>query len=214
MQLEPTPRLKDVLFALAAATEVGQPLGRLPLQKLVYLADVLSPIWREVAKPSGFVPYRNGPYDLRIQNTVDSLVFRGFVEVSVPNFRRIDNVECQYSLSRTGSETIKHLSAKPGLQVDLNLFREIVTEVSRRGWENIKALVYAEPTYDTARATANSERLRIDSPTLNLSREFLRDLRYALQGPKGEPVSSRNLVQLFFAVLAQHMKQKAVEDHY
>jgi len=37
------PRVKDVLFALAAAGECEQSLGRLSLQKMVYLADILAP---------------------------------------------------------------------------------------------------------------------------------------------------------------------------
>lgn len=215
MNNDTIPRIKDVLFALAAAGEVKQPLGRLPLQKLIYLADVLAPIWREIANPAGFSPYRNGPYDRRIQNTVDALVFRGIAKVSVPTFRQIKNIECQYSLTESGRELIQELTARADLKDDQDLFREIAREVSRRGWQNIKALVYAEPTYDTARTVGDSGRLRTDNPNLNLSREFLRSFRESLVGAKGEPVTRQNLVQLFFAVLEEHAERKPdapVED--
>lgn len=210
MHQEPTPRLKDVLFALAAATELGQPLGRLPLQKIIYLADVLSSVWRDVAKPPGFFPYHNGPYDLRIQNTVDSLVFRSFANVSAPKFRRKDQIECQYVLSQAGFAAVERLCAEANLKTDLDLFRQVAKEISRRGWENIKALVYAEPTYDTAKTVMGGRLLRVDSPSLNLSRGFLSGFREALQGPEGESVSPSNLVQLFFAVLERRAEMMEV----
>lgn len=209
MSADNLPRLKDVVFALAAAGKFRQPLGRLPLQKIIYLADVLAPIWREIANPSGFSPYLNGPYDRRIQNTVDALVFRGIAQVSSPAFRRIDRIECQYSLTQDGYDLVNQLIRQPGLHKDLELFQEIASEVSRRGWQHIKALVYAEPTYDTARTTGNSGQLRTDSATENLSREFLRHFRQALQGTNGTPISRSNLVQIFFSVLDQHAIIKA-----
>lgn len=205
MNITSIPRLKDVLFALAAAGDYEQPLGRLPLQKIIYLADVLAPIWREVAKPSGFAPYKNGPYDKRIQNAVDALVFREIAQVSTPRFRRIDNIECQYSLTETGRKLVLQLSALEALHDDLELLREIAREVNRRGWQNIKGLVYAEPTYRTARSSGNAGRLRTDSSTLNLSREFLSDFRESLKGSDGQSVSRRNLVQMFFAVLSKQV---------
>lgn len=208
MSNEAIPRLKDVLFALAAAAEVSQPLGRLPLQKLIYLADVLSPIWRDIAKPLGFSPYRNGPYDPRIQNTVDALVFRGFAKVSSPSFRRINNIECQYSLTDQGVRLVEQLTPDAGLNDDLSLFREIAKEVSRRGWQEIKSLVYSEPTYDFARATGNSGRLRTDSPSLNLTRALLRDFRASMHTINGVPITRGNLVQMFFSVLDRHLVLK------
>lgn len=198
----PTPRSKDVLFGLAAAEELSQPLGRLPLQKMIFLADVLAPLWREASVPPGFSPYRNGPYDRRIQNTVDALVFRGIATVvAPPKFRRADNVECKYSLTEAGKDAVQKIAKESDFDDELGLFRAIATEISRRGWHNIKALVYAEPTYDTAHATGNWERLLTDSPSENLTREFLRRFREAMRTPEDRPISRANLVKMFFAVL-------------
>lgn len=208
MEASIIPRVKDVVFALAAAGECGQQLGRLPLQKMIYLADVLAPIWREISKPAEFKPYYNGPYDYHIQNTVDALVFRGFVTVSDANFRKIKTIECRYSLTPSGKTLVNKLTLVSGLKDDLALFQEISTEVQRRGWQNIKTIVYAEPTYDSARIAENPERLRTESPTKNLSRSFLRDFRDSMVGFDGQPVSRRNLVQMFFAVLTRHARIK------
>jgi uncharacterized protein YwgA len=212
MKGDSIPRLKDVLFALGAAGEVNQPLGRLPLQKVIYLAEVLAPVWHQVSRPSGFSPYKNGPYDSRIQNTVDALVFRGFVTASNASFRRLHNVECQYSLSEEGETLLRRIVANPGLRDDLELFKEISREISRRGWQQIKVLVYSEPTYDCARLNGDSGKLPTGSPTLNLSREILRDLRESLRALDGSPVSRRNLIQMFFEVLVQHAQYRRQID--
>lgn len=202
MQTNPTPRSKDVLFALAAAEENSQPLARLPLQKMIYLADVLAPVWREAAVPPGFSPYRNGPYDRRIQNTVDALVFRGIAAVvAPPTFRRADNVECKYSLTEAGKEAVKEIAKESDFDDELGLFRAIAAEISRRGWHHIKALVYAEPTFETARAAGNWSPLLTDSPSENLTREFLRGFREAMRSPDERPITRANLVKMFFAVL-------------
>jgi hypothetical protein len=207
MPSNPTPRSKDVLFALAAAEEVSQPLGRLPLQKMIYLADVLAPLWREASVPAGFSPYRNGPYDRRIQNTVDALVFRGIATVEAPpTFRRADNVECKYLLTEAGRDAVQKIAKESDFDDELGLFRAIAAEISRRGWHHIKALVYAEPTYDNARATGNWARLLTDSPSENLSRGFLRGLRVAMRTPGDRQISRGNLVKMFFAVLERQAR--------
>src|ERR1051325_3821111 len=89
-------RSKDVLFALAAASAFDQRLGRLALQKFVYLFDLLALAWREIGGSETFRPWRNGPYDLSIQNTVDSLAFRGLTVINDLSFRRTRNTECNY----------------------------------------------------------------------------------------------------------------------
>lgn len=194
-------RTKDVVFALAASDELDHPIGRLALQKVIYLADILSGVWAKLARPGGFSPYKNGPYDSRIQNSVDALAFRGIVSVSTPTFRQLTNVECQYSLTDTGKSFVKQLVSKPDLKDELELFREIAREISRRGWVNIKDLVYAEPTYDLARSMGNSSRLPTNNPTKNLSHCYLKSLEKALSSPDGTVVTRENLVQIFFEIL-------------
>lgn len=203
------PRLKDVAFALAAAKDQGQCLGRLPLQKFIYLADILAPIWREIAKPAEFKPYFNGPYDYHIQNTVDALAFRGFVTVSDAHFRQLKTVECRYSLTATGEALVARLTSNGQFQDDFLLFQTIATEVQKYGWQNIKSLVYAEPTYYSARIAQKPGRLKTNSPTQNLSRYFLRGFRDSMAGLDGTKASRTNLVQMFFATLAIHSEIKA-----
>jgi hypothetical protein len=197
-------RFKDVLFALAAASEFHESLGRLRLQKFIYLADVLAVAWRRVAKPAGFSPYRNGPYDSRIQNAVDALAFRGLVNVSRLTFRGTKNAESCYGLSPSGQSVVESIANAEEFGDDLQLFREIAREVNRRGWEHIKALVYAEPTYDAARASNYSQRLRTDSQEGNLSLRILREFELAFSQEQNTPLSRRNFVQLFFSLLERH----------
>src|SRR5687767_2139915 len=103
-------RCKDVLFALSAAATHQQALGRLALQKLIYLHDVLSIVWREVSASEGFLAWRNGPYDLAIQNAVDSLAFRGLVSISGLHFRKTRNAECHYALTEAGRTAVSMLT--------------------------------------------------------------------------------------------------------
>ena len=78
----------------------------------------------------------------------------------------------------------------------------IAAEVQKYGWQNIKSLVYAVPTYDCARIAQTPDRLKTNSPTQNLSRNFLRGFRDSMAGLDGTKVSRSNLVQMFFATLA------------
>lgn len=203
------PRLKDVMFALAAAKAHGQHLGRLPLQKFIYLSDILAPTWRKIAKPAQFKPYLNGPYDYHIQNTVDALAFRGFVTVSEMHFRQLTTIESRYTLTPSGETLVTYLKGIAQFLDDYLLFQQIAAEVQRQGWQNIKSLVYAEPTYDSAQIAQMPDQLKTNSPTQNLSRSFLRGFSDSMTGPDGTHISRSNLVQMFFATLALHSEIKA-----
>jgi uncharacterized protein YwgA len=199
-----TNRYKDVLFALQAANEVNVNLGRLQLQKLVYLADILAVAWRAIAKPTAFLPYKNGPYDPTIQNVVDALAFRGLVEVTEVAFRQPRITGSSYRLSKAGGHAIETVTVQPTMRDDLDLYREIAKEMDRRGWNNIKRLVYAEPTYEATSAGGTYRRLQTDTRATNLSWRILNDFQDAFSIEESLPMSRTNLVQLFFAILDEH----------
>lgn len=212
MASEQNERFRDVLFALQAASEFDQQLGRLRLQKLIYLSDILSVAWRKVSNPAGFTPYKNGPYDSRIQNAVDALAFRGLVKVTSLSFRQPRITDTNYDLTAEGHAAIASLRDMEPFREELDLFREIAREVDRRGWKNIKALVYAEPTYETARSTNRSGRMRTDSVSVNLSLRILRDFEHAFAAEEALQISRKNFVQLFFAFLDEHVGSKAEDS--
>lgn len=204
MSFAQTDRYKDVLFALRAANESGESPGRLQLQKLIYLADILSAAWRKIGKPAAFLPYKNGPYDPSIQNVVDTLAFRGLVEVTGLAFRQPRITESNYRLSDAGNGAVDAAAALQPMRDDLELYREIARQVDERGWKNIKALVYAEPTYEATGARNGSRRLRTDTRTTNLTLGVLNDFQEAFSREESRPISRSNLIQVFFALLDKH----------
>lgn len=197
-------RSKDVLFALTASGECEEHLNRLQLQKLIYLFDILALTWRHVGASRGFRPWHNGPYDASIQNAVDALAFRGFVTVTKVTFRKTRNVEARYGLTDAGVDAVAGLAQSDALASDLQLLREIATEVNARGWDNIKAIVYAEPTYNRARSKAEMSHLPTDNVLENLSWRLLNDVKRAFDVDRTTPMSPRTLVQVLFAILDEY----------
>lgn len=196
-------RTKDVLFALTAATEYVQSLGRLQLQKTIYLFDILAIAWRQVAGSESFSPWKNGPYDLTIQNAVDSLCFRGLVSINKITFRGIRKTHAAYSLTEVGRIAVEQLSSEEHFADDLALFHEIAREVDGRGWSDIKEIVYSEPTYNLARATNRGHRLSVRQGQ-NLSWKLITQIRTGFEAGRTRPMSRRTLVQVFFAMLDEY----------
>jgi hypothetical protein len=193
-----------VLFALAVASTFDQQLGRLALQKLIYLFDALALAWRDIGGSETFRPWRNGPYDLSIQNTVDALAFRGLATISNLSFRRTRNTECNYSLTEGGRIAVQQLTRQPALADDFSLFKEIALEVDRRGWSKIKEIVYCEPTFRLARSTQQGNALALNQQDGNLSWQLQREVRDAFEAMRDKPMSRRTLVQVFFALLDEY----------
>jgi hypothetical protein len=194
-------RTKDVLFALEAAGMCQQPLGRLALQKIVYLSDVLSLLWKRIAGPDKFFPWHNGPYDFNVQNTVDALAFRGYVKVQNLHFRTARNAECSYVLSDDGRAVVRTLCSHPVFAADRELYLLIAREVDFRGWEKIRRLVYAEPTYVASSASGHGSKLPTGSGQENLSWQLLKEFKSMFNCKASEDYRRRQLVQMFFSVL-------------
>lgn len=193
-------RSKDVLLALKASSAYVNSLGRLQLQKLIYLFDILAIAWREVDGSNTFSPWNHGPYDQTIQNAVDSLAFRGFVAIDTLSFAGTRKAQSSYSLTRAGESAVDGLSTDGPFNDDLDLLNEISAEINRRGWSNIKSIVYSEPTYNTARATKQGVKLSVNLDH-NLSWKLIREIRDGFESRRDEPMSKRTLIQVFFATL-------------
>lgn len=199
-------RFKDVLLSLGAAMGHGVPKGlhRIQLQKFIYLQDVLIAAWREVAKPSAFVPWNRGPYDRQIQNAVDALAFRGFVEVSNLVFRGTRNASSIYRLSSDGMNALGSIRKDTTIEVEFALAEEIAREIERRGWSDIVDLVYAEPTYVSARNRDDARALRTSDPTENVTTQIIRAFQRAWTEGPTQQVSPDCFVQIAFLVLDEY----------
>jgi len=196
-------RSKDVLLALKASSAYVNSLGRLQLQKLIYLFDILAIAWREVDGSNTFSPWNHGPYDQTIQNAVDSLAFRGFVAIETLSFAGTRKAQSTYSLTGAGESAVEGLSTDGPFMDDLDLLCEISAEINRRGWSNIKNIVYSEPTYNTARATKQGVKLSVNADH-NLSWKLIREIRDGFEARRDTPMSKRTLIQVFFATLDEY----------
>ena len=192
-------RFKDVLFAVAAASASNTGLGRLQLQKFIYLTNVFSAVWRTVSKPPDFRPDQRGPYDPQIQNAVDALVFRGLIEVRNVSFR-VQGVRANYRITPVGAEIVQTLSINPILREEFELCGEIAAEIMRRGWGELRSIVYAEPTYSTAKAKADSARLRVNRPGVNQTFRLARLFQASWERSAEFPVTPSMFVQVMFLV--------------
>lgn len=206
-------RFKDVLLSLGAAMSCGTPTGlhRIQLQKFIYLQDCLVAAWRELSKPSGFVPWDRGPYDGQIQNAVDALAFRGFVDVSNLVFRATRNARSTYRLTSQGLEALDSIRNNAVIDEEFRLAEATAKEIDRRSWSHIVDLVYAEPTYVSARNRDDSRPLRIDDPARNMLLQIVRLFQDAWKEGPTQPSSPDCFVQIAFMVLDEYRQSASRE---
>jgi len=197
-----THRFKDVLLALAAASRANVSLQRIQLQKLIYLMDVFSAVWREVSKPTSFEPEKRGPWDRQIQNAVDALAFRGLVNIDGINIRKATEIRTQYSLSESGHTVILSLCRQSEIADQLQLAHEIAREVGRphRGWGTIKRIVYSEPTYVSVKDSGSRRRLPLDNPMRNQTSALVRMFADSWGWTAQTPPTREVFVQTLFLV--------------
>jgi uncharacterized protein YwgA len=194
-------RYKDVLFALATAYSHGQSLGKLQLQKLVYLTDTLSLLW-EIVSPKTFQTYKQGPYDFGIQNAVDVLAFRGAVNIVRSNVHEgAETISATYEISEIGLQIIKHLIVEAVFARKYDLSQIIGRHINRRGWHNLKKLVYSEATYLTMKAHGLGRPLETDSILTNDSLQILMGFKDLVRDKSATGLSRTSLVSIFFQIL-------------
>ena len=193
-------RFKDVLLALASAADHSVSLQRIQLQKFIYLHDILSAVWREIGKPNRFDPYKRGPYDRRIQNSVDALAFRGFVDVTSLDVQGLSLTKASYTLTQAGGELISILVEDAVLREEYQLGREIAIEIQRRGWRNLVDIVYSEPTYHKAKAANDGRTLQAGSTNRNQTARLARMFASSWGRTLERLPSKRVFVQTMFIV--------------
>jgi len=198
-------RIKDVGFALREARLEGVDPTRIQLQKFVYLLDALSSIFWMLGPKCGHKTYHNGPYDPAIQNAVDSMAFRGLVDVTGIWRVANGNRATQYRLTEAGTSFVEAVSSDERFAEDSELSRLMGIELSKYGWGRIVKLVYAEPTFLSAKAKSFGIQIHPEDG-LTGSSSFVISLvrRYVKSLADAELVSHEWLVAYFFEFL----------DHY
>lgn len=204
--MSPTPktgtRYKDVLFALDVAGSYDQALGKLQLQKFVYLADTLSPVW-EIISVFGYETYFHGPYDPNVQNAVDVLAFRGAVDILSINFEADEKVHVTYKISKSGIQIANELREDLGGQKKYELYKTIGYYVNSRGWHKLKDFVYSEGTYLLEKTDRLGKPLKLDSFLSNQTFKMLLGFN-SLTGNPDLKISKENMISIFFRILDQY----------
>lgn len=192
-------RYKDVVLALATAHKYEQELGRLQLQKIIYLADILSLIWDVVGPKNGHYTYKNGPYDHGIQNSVDVLAFRGAVEIAKNNIST-NQIVTTYRITQVGLNLANAMIREPTFAKRAELYDAIGHHINLRGWKNLKQLVYSEATYVIKQGDGLGHALNVNSLLSNDSLRIVLDFNN-LVADKTQKFSRYNLVTIFFKIL-------------
>lgn len=191
-------RFIDVLLALKNADEYNQLLGRIQLQKYIYLSDTISVIWDILAPSDGHETYKNGPYDESITNAVDVLAFRGFVVIESMNMEH-SKVAASYKISKAGIKLFEALNNEVRFQNKILLFNEMAKHIEKIGWKKLMKLVYSEPTYIQSRATGYGYKFDYMSLFANESLRILYQFEEMLQN--GQRITKQNMLSLFFKIL-------------
>lgn len=141
-------RMRDVGICLYYASEYDLQLKRIQLQKLIYLLDCAGSFINIISIKHGHKTYHHGPYDQKIQNAVDILVF--YKLANVLNVRKTDTgVICDYCLTDDGISWVESIK-------DSNKttnYRALITKslldslIKRKLFHRIIDLVYSEPLY-------------------------------------------------------------------
>ncbi|MEZ2336850.1 hypothetical protein AB6735_14505 [Mucilaginibacter sp. RCC_168] len=191
-------RFIDVLLALNNAEEYNQLLGRIQLQKYIYLSDTISVIWDILAPAEGHETYKNGPFDESITNAVDVLAFRGFVVVESMHMEH-SKVAVSYKISKAGIKLFEALNNEEHFQNKIMLFNEMAKHIEKTGWKKLMELVYSEPTYIQSRATGYGYKFDYMSLFTNESLRILYQFEEMLQN--GQRITKQNMLSLFFKLL-------------
>ncbi len=198
-------RYKDVLLSLASANNFDVGLGRLQMQKFVYLADSLSVIWDLLSPDIGFETYKHGPYDPAIQNAADVLVFRGAINISSSEIKPDGTVTAVYKISDVGLKIVKMMGTEPSLYRRAELYNLISTHVASRGWDKLRSLVYSDTTYLGKKMSGWGVSLNTNSLLSNDSLRTLLEYNNLVRN-KELKLSKENLVAIYFHVLDNYLE--------
>lgn len=193
-------RYRDVIMALDVAKDYNVFLGKLQLQKYIYLSDTLALIWQLLGARQGHETFRHGPYDQAIQNAVDALAFRGFINIVESEYQQDGSIRAKYEISSFGQKLVNDLCEEPIFKQRLSVFEEIGRNINSRGWSKLKLYVYSEPTFVNERALGWGKNLQVNSALTNLSLQIIWHFQ-KLANNIGHELSREKVTYLYFEVL-------------
>ena len=179
-------RIKDTSLCLFVARKYELLLGRLEIQKIIYLIDSISAYLFVLSSSQGYRTYYYGPYDRYVQNALDALVIRDFVEMHDVNVSR-NTVACNYSLTDVGANwTNSLIQESDSIQYRLNIVDSVFYSLThRKVVRRVKDLVYAEPVYVITKDNGHHSALRFD--VTNSGHHYLALIEHFLKGDSKQP---------------------------
>jgi uncharacterized protein YwgA len=199
--------MRDAAIALATASVYEQRLNRIKLQKFIYLLDIVGYMYEVLPPATNHMSYNNGPYDPAIQNAVDSLAFRGLVEISDVETLPGGNFSSHYTLTLAGEEWVKTLAEQSVFKLRFEAASIIGKKVENLGWWRLKALAYAEPTYAQKRYSGFGQRIDVTDGTKNTAAYLIGIFNCLLEERNQNSNLNRELaIELFFRFLDSYDK--------
>lgn len=193
-------RYSDVLISLYFVDKYNQnKIGKVQLQKLIYLADILAVLWEVLGPKYGHETYKYGPYDKDIQNAVDALVFRGFVDIVSFDISSGKSLDVKYKINDLGLDLYESIRKEKIINKKTDFYSHISYEVNKRNWFNLKSMVYSEPSFLSNKIEGYGYGFNHLSLLNNDSLRILYDFEKMLK--PGEKISKQNMIAIFFKLL-------------
>ncbi len=198
--------MRDVGLALRTAKDRSQRLNKIRLQKFIYLMDAVSRLYELLPPAQRHRTYLYGPFDASVQNAVDCLAFRGFARiVGIGPLRDRGEPSVEYTLTVAGEQWISQLVIQSSIRQRFDIAHDIGVQLDALGWERLRALVYAEPTFVSHRGAGLGQLLEPDNGMKNSSAYLLQTMKRVLQrGSENVPVARSLLVNLYFDYLKRY----------
>lgn len=199
-------RMRDCALALAHAPKAGW-LNRKQLQKFIYLMDSVGYLLDHLPPRRAHETYRFGPYDAMIQRAVDTLVFRGIVQLVGGAEHEADR-SVRYSLTPAGRNWVARLIEDETSMPRWEASEAVALHVGEIGWDALVELVYAEPTYAALRAEGYGRPLHVGDPAQASTAAVLSIFESSLHIVGLAPKRGQ-LIDLFFTFLDTYRKDPA-----
>ena len=195
-------RMVDICFAVKIASSYGQWLGKVQLQKFIYLLDVLRPLYEIMPPLDGHLTYKYGPYDVKIQSAADVLAFRGFLKYHQVTINPQNHVAITYLLTSDGEKLVSRFTAERAFSSSWEICTRIGFWLNKLGWKRIVDLVYSEPTFVSIRQKGFGQRIIPYDATKNSAALIMAILDFGLlTGYKRSSINNELMVELFFQYL-------------
>lgn len=204
-------RMNTVGITLSAAARWGHKMNRLQLQKFIYLSDVVGYVFEILPPTRAHITYKRGPFDVAIQNAVDALVFRGFVEASGVQKDGSGNIRAVYGLTAAGMKWIDDTRESNKFVEHWRAALEVANQLETFGWGRLVSFVYAEPTYIAAKTRGFGQSLKLNDGLKNSAAGLLGLLDTGLRSGFPESTQNRDLmIQLLFRYLDRFSQDGAM----